>query len=115
MHVLWNPDTVYLNDLMIPLVSDIYFSVEHYWLKNTFKSRLTLGLIKIENLELYTAGVEVWLHSFLTLALDRDGWLTSCPGRSASLNRAQEPIWTFGEEKYVAAAGIRTQGRPVSR
>jgi hypothetical protein len=79
MRVLWNPDTLCLNDLMIPLVSNIYFSLEHYWLKNTFKSRLTLGFIKIENLELYTVGEEVWLHSFLTSALDRDRWLTSCP------------------------------------
>ena len=56
MRVLWNPDTLYLNDLMIPLVSDIYFSVEHCWLKNTFKSRLTLGFIKIENLRVVHIG-----------------------------------------------------------
>jgi hypothetical protein len=56
MRVLWNPDTVYLNDFMIPLMSNIYFSVEHYWLKNTFKSRLMFGFIKIENLRVVHSG-----------------------------------------------------------
>ena len=64
-------------------------------------SRLTLCFIKIDNLKLCTTGVEVWLHSFLTSALDRDEWLTSCPGLSAPLNRAPEPIWTSGEEKNM--------------
>jgi hypothetical protein len=48
-------------------------------------------------------GMEVYLHSFLTSALDGGEWLTSRPGRFTPTERtlAPEPIWTGGggEEK----------------
>jgi len=37
----------------------------------------------------HEAGLEVWLHSFLTSALDRGEWLTSCPGQFTSEDRVQ--------------------------
>jgi len=55
-------------------------------------------------------GVEVWLHSFLTLALDGSEWLTSCLGHFTArgkvaqymLNRRLGVPWSwsghFGEE-----------------
>jgi len=35
--------------------------------------------VKAKVIPVHAEGVKVWLHSFLTMALDGDKWLASCP------------------------------------
>jgi len=52
-------------------------------------------------------GAEVYLHSFLTWAVDGGEWLTSRPGRftpgkKTGSGRTSQPVWTFWRtEKYL--------------
>jgi len=69
-------------------------------------------------------GVEVWLHSLFTLALDGSEWSTSSPGRFSSVKELQCPFnrklgdsqCQFGHfeerKKFIAPAGIQTLYQP---
>jgi len=55
--------------------------------------KLSLCIIKCHSMKRY-GGVEAWLHTFLTLALDGGEWSGSCPGCFTLQERAptQSPL-----------------------
>ena len=57
-------------------------------------------------------GVELQLHSLLTLALDAWEWSTSCPGRCNPGNRAYGKHWVEGW--VCPIAGLNYGGREIA-
>jgi hypothetical protein len=61
----------------------------------------SLCLTKHHNMKMYW-GMEVWLHAFLTLALDGDEW-------SAALATGKEPLVPPGQEVGCAPEPVWTR------
>jgi hypothetical protein len=64
---------------------------EHKINSKILRVKAQLSLYKPQR---HVGGVEVYLHSNLTLALDRGKWLVSCPGRSTPRETAPHTNWT---------------------
>lgn len=102
-------------------------NIPHHWEQNInskiLKVKARLSVYKPQR---HVGGVEVYLHSDLTLALDGGKWLVSCPGHSTPREAAPNTNWTgrwvgtstgfdILEKWPFAPVRIQTPDSPVHR